>query len=251
LSVSVHGARRIFAQLALEGDVPLTVAMPISGGTDWNECKLSVHVEDATVYAGVSFLDPRVDAVALYLNRGNLEDAARIAPDAEALLQQKMMDPFGAILGGYALLRLGEIERLHHWPQNLAKRFSWLPDGAIIAGEEAAREGDHETAIRFFCDAHKSGLPLFADGFSLLVSRVREYAQPAAPPGVSKQSLRDVQAVADAVLPLTPFMHFARISLAFHGASIEDPVHSQEPFEPGSEPGWHRYDAARQQLVKE
>ena len=40
-----------------------------------------------------------MDAIARYLNGGNLHEAAGIAPDAEGLLGQKLADPFGAALG--------------------------------------------------------------------------------------------------------------------------------------------------------
>jgi len=81
-----------------------------------------------------------------------------------------------AALGGYALLRAGQLDRLHHWPRNLADWFPWLPDGAVIAGEEAALEGDHTLAIKYVCDAGGRGLPVFGAGLSLLASRLREYS---------------------------------------------------------------------------
>ena len=54
-----------------------------------------------------------------------------MARSAEALLQGKVANPVGAALGGYALLRLNELDRLHDWPDNLAAWFAWLPDGAV------------------------------------------------------------------------------------------------------------------------
>ncbi|MGG7377662.1 hypothetical protein ACQ7B2_02440, partial [Escherichia coli] len=75
---------------------------------------------------------------AQYLAAGQPREAAELAPAAETLLEEKRADPIAAAMGGYALLRLGRIADLRHWPANLAKWFPWLPDGAVIAGELAA-----------------------------------------------------------------------------------------------------------------
>ena len=138
---------------------------------------------------------------------------------------------FGAALGGYALLRSGQVDRLHHWPRNLADSFPWLPDGAVIAGEEAALEGDHATAIGFVCDAARRGLPVFATGFSLLAARLREYA--GAPPdafGENGGLLAEAGQHLDRALRVMPFVDFDRVSFAFRGGQVDDPAGSQEPF---------------------
>ncbi len=250
LIVSAPNDRPMLAQVTLANDVPLNVAIPIARETLASSCSLTVELVQDRLQAGVSYLDPRVDAIARYLNGGNLQEAAGIAPDAEGLLGQKLADPFGAALGAYALLRLGELERLHHWPRNLASRFGWLADGAIIAGEEAAREGEHGVAVDYLCDAVRCGLPVFADGFSILVSRVREYAGATSPPpGVTARAHAEVKAAADKLLPLTPYMHFARVSLAFHGADVEDPAGSQRPITPRAGEGWRRLDQSSSTLV--
>ena len=126
--------------------------------------------------AEVSLPDNRsVDAVARYLQTGIPEEAAAVLDDAEPSSAEDGR-PFGAALGGYALLRLGTRSRLHEWPLNLASWFPWLPDGAVIAGEKAAQEGNHALALGQLCEAAQRGLPVFADGLSLLTSRLKEYA---------------------------------------------------------------------------
>jgi hypothetical protein len=177
LTVRASGEGILFAQVARPGEVPLDVALPIYGPTSSQSCRLTLAGPAGALTADVSLPDnPQVDAVARYLQSGHLQEAAGVIENAEMLLQQKMADPFGAALGGYALHRSGQLARLHHWPQNLAGMFPWLPDGAVIAGEELALEGDHAGALAFVCDAARRGLPVFAVGFSLLASRLREYA---------------------------------------------------------------------------
>lgn len=212
--------------------VPLTVALPIFGPTSSRSCRLTLGGLAGALTADVSLPDnPQADAVARYLQSGHLVEAAGVIQNAEQLLQRKMADPFGAALGGYALLRSGQLDRLHHWPRNLAGMFPWLPDGAVIAGEEAALEGDHATAIGFVCDAARRGLPVFAAGFSLLAARLREYAgAPAAAFGENGGLVGEAGQHLERALRVMPFVDFARVSFAFRGARVDDPAESQEPF---------------------
>jgi hypothetical protein len=237
LTVRASGEGLLFAQVARAGEVPLTVALPIFGPTSSQSCRLTLGGPAGALTADVSLPDnPRVDAVARYLQSGHPVEAASVLGNAEQLLQQKMADPFGAALGGYALLRSGQLDRLHHWPRNLAGTFPWLPDGAVIAGEEAALEGDHATALGYVCEAARSGLPVFAPGFSLLAARLREYAgAPADAFGENGGLLGEAGQHLDRALRVLPFVDFARVSFAFRGARVDDPGTSQEPFAAGDD----------------
>jgi hypothetical protein len=237
----------LFAQLARPDEIPLNVALPINGRTNSTSCRLTVS-SGAPLTAVVSlFESPQADAVARYLHSGALQEAANLVADlaaqAEKLLRDKQADPFGAALGGYALLRLHELARLHDWAQNLADWFPWLPDGAIVAGEQAALSGDHARAVTNFCEAARRGLPVYADGFSMLVSRLREYGQPDdPPPGVAGKLVAEAADHAKRLAPLTPTVDFARIMLALPGARLEDPANSQEPIgAPSAADGWQRF----------
>lgn len=172
----------VFVQVAAVGQVPQNVALPVNGMTATDSCRLAVGTAGQLTLS-VSLPDnPLVDAVARYIQTGALRQAARLATQAEKLLEEKMADPYGAALGGYALLRLHELGRLHDWSTNLANFFPWLADGAIVAGEKAALEGDQVTAASWMGEAARRGLPAFVDGFSMLASRLREYGTPKAPP---------------------------------------------------------------------
>jgi hypothetical protein len=232
LTVRASGEGILFAQVARTGEVPLTVALPIFGPTSSQSCRLTLGGPAGGLSADVSLPDyPQVDAVARYLQSGHLVEAAGVIQNAEQLLEQKMADPFGAALGGYALLRSGQVDRLHHWPRNLAGMFPWLPDGAVIAGEEAALEGDHATAIGFVCDAARRGLPVFATGFSLLAARLREYAGARADAfGENGGLVGEVGEHLERALRVMPFVDFDRVSFAFRGGRVDDPAESQEPF---------------------
>ena len=135
------GATR-FAQYARVGGVPLNVALPLGPST--TECDFEVRLRPRrlSAIARPAGESPAVRNVADYVAAGQFAQAAELASDAEAMLFQKLANPIGATVGGYALLRLGGSEQLRDWPRNLQEWFPWLPDGAIIAGELALRRGD-------------------------------------------------------------------------------------------------------------
>ena len=137
-----------------------------------NACWLHVRVSETALGAAVRFIDPTMDTCAGYLVGGRPDHVLTLAQSAEAMLRGKVANPIGAALGGYALLRLNELDRLHDWADNLADWFAWLPDGAVIAAETAARRGDDERAQALFSAALGRGVPLFSDGLSLVGSAV-------------------------------------------------------------------------------
>jgi hypothetical protein len=229
-------------QVAAVGQVPENVALPVNGMTASDSCRLAVGTAGQLTLS-VSLPDnPLVDAVARYIQTGALRQAARLATQAERLLEEKMADPYGAALGGYALLRLHELGRLHDWSTNLANLFPWLADGAIVAGEKAALEGDQVTAASWMGEAARRGLPAFVDGFSMLASRLREYGTPKAPPpGVSMTLAKELAEHADRLLPLTTKVDFSRITLAFPAADLADPARSQTPLASPPTRPWRRF----------
>src|SRR5262249_10827871 len=136
-----------FVQLAHSIMIPLNVAL-LPG----NASLLTVRKQAGILYAGVLPGRESVRRAAQFLVAGENEHAALLlsGDEAESLLQGKIADPIGAAIGGYALLRLNELERTHDWTENLSSWFDWLPDGAVIAGEKAARLGDYALALENF-----------------------------------------------------------------------------------------------------
>ncbi|MCU7891557.1 MAG: hypothetical protein KZQ78_08040 [Candidatus Thiodiazotropha sp. (ex Ustalcina ferruginea)] len=154
----------------------ISVALPMAAQSDAMSCRLAIVDDGEAIRAEASLLGfGSIELVSDYMQTGALQEAAALMEDAEQLLWGKMSNPIAAALGGYALLRLGDLDRLHNWPMNLASWFEWLPDGAVIAGELAARRKDHPSAANFMLLAVKRGLPLFSEGYSHLLSRLRYY----------------------------------------------------------------------------
>jgi hypothetical protein len=135
----------------------------------------------------VTSLDTAAESLLRSLNspRSNtsqllLEHLEKNGPLAEQLLRSKFTYPIGAVVGGYVLLRAQEYHRLHDWPENLAKSFTWLPDGPVIYAWQ--RLGDQERrnptlAREQLLEAAKRGLPLFTEGVRLLQEGLEYFAR--------------------------------------------------------------------------
>ena len=152
------------------------LALPINRNASINTCTVEI-LDDGVIFQFLCYFeyDKRTTLMLDYLSSNSFEEAADIAGNAEDMLYGKMFNPIGAVIGGYVLLRIGAIEQMHDWPQNLSNWFPKLADGAIIAGELEARKGNDKEAIDLFLDAYKRGLPIFREGLSLLVARLRSY----------------------------------------------------------------------------
>jgi hypothetical protein len=235
LTIAAPPRAVVFAQITRSAEVPLNVALPTSGN---DECLLTT--EGWTGLLDVNALPARELAgrAAQFLAAGEEEQAALLISgrEAEALLQAKMTDPIGAAIGGYVLLRLHEVERTHDWTDNLAAWFGWLPDGAVIAGEKAAMLGDHRRALTHFLQAGQRGLPIFTDGFSILVSRLRQYqANTHIRAQLTEEQVADVRALSARLEEWSPFVDFSALTLTFRAASITQPIESQRPVEIGDD----------------
>jgi hypothetical protein len=161
VELGLPGDRAYFADVSTL-DSRCTVALP-----GRRRCVLVHDAGETVAYPA----DRLAQLATQYLAFEDSEAGALLFPNGV----QERMDPFGAVAGGYLFLRLGRLDRLAGWPERLAARLPWLPDGAVIAGERAALSGDHGAAVEFFLAAAARGLPVFTDGFSILVSRLRQY----------------------------------------------------------------------------
>ena len=150
-------------------------------------------MSDQGIGAISRFEDPLKDTIAGYLSGGRADHVVALAPSAESMLMSKMRDPMAAVLGGYALLRLNELERLHDWPDNLAAWFEWLPDGSVIAGELAARQGRDEDAAAHMATAARRGVPVLSEGLSLFASRVPQLTADPDVTAASREALQQAR----------------------------------------------------------
>lgn len=230
LMVRARTDRPTYAHLRTEDGRSLVVSLPIGAATLSSRCWLHARVSDTTLGAAVRLEDARADACAGYLIGGRPDQTVALAPSAESLLFSKMADPIGAALGGYALVRLGELDRVHNWADNLAHWFDWLPDGPVIAGEVAARRGEDARAAEFFVAACTRGVPLFGEGLSLIGNRVPRLLGDPDVPADLQERLREAAAP---LLTLGPMADFGTLASTLR----IDP----QPGPLTAEHGWREY----------
>lgn len=147
---------------------PFLVLALVTGDTD----QTSLDVRLANEHA---------DALLRFLDLGEIGAAETLsgspALSAEELLRGKLKDPLAAAAGAYALLRLGDVERLHDWAASLRKWFAWLPDGLIVHAEHLARVGRHDEAAAALRELPSRGLPCFSAGVGFATDRLRYYTR--------------------------------------------------------------------------
>jgi len=130
-----------------------------------------VHPIDVTV----STDQLKAETLLTLLTNGAVREAKTLsnAKEAEELLYQKMQNPVTAAIGGYFLLKTGELARLHDWANNLANWFPLLPDGAIIhatqlLNKKEKTESDIDLIRKRLLQAAGAGIPVYSEGLRLL-----------------------------------------------------------------------------------
>jgi hypothetical protein len=127
----------------------------------------------------VSSDDIALDGLLALLQRGAIQEAIELERQpklAERYLFEKYSNPTGAAIGGYYLLRINDLPRLHGWPNNLARDFQWMADGAIIHAWQIIaeyRKGNRDSnaldraRVRLL-EAMARGFPIYTEGLRLL-----------------------------------------------------------------------------------
>ena len=100
-----------------------------------------------------------------------------LSANSEEMVRQKIADPVAAAVAAYTFLNWGEITSLRPWTENLKNWFTWLPDGLTIRGEHLAQLGKHDDALKNFAALPLRGSPLFRDGLSYAIERLRLYTE--------------------------------------------------------------------------
>ena len=153
-------------------------------------------------------------ALLSYLDEGAFAQARMVSEQvvdlAEQWLHDKPEDPVSAAIGGYYLLRAGQLDKLHDWTNNLANRIKWLPDGCVIDAWHLLRQAKSEPdrARERLLEAENRGLPLLTQGLRLLLDGLslfhrRENRDTMV--GAALERLRRYASAADWSAPTTTF----------------------------------------------
>jgi hypothetical protein len=250
VELPVHAV--VFAQAMVDGQVPVNTAVPGGGVLRTHACSLRFWLSDGALKSEAHLGDSAADVAAQYLRQGNFEEAKRIfmtlEPPAENLLLRglnhilsRFRKPEVAAMGRYALLRTGELNWLGGLPDTLLNAFDWLADGKVISGELAAREGKVSLALSSLAAISEGQLPLYTDGFSMLLSRLIQYTSSPAPmESVLKSDVERANRLLKSIAVWARSLDMKALTLTFPGADITSPATSEHTITPDSE--WTKID---------
>ncbi len=174
---------------------------------------------------GAPTLDAHLDnplADAMIRDTTEVQRTQRLADtmSARGLLADKISDPIAAVAVAVALLAVDQAERVHDWLSNLAHMFTWLPDGAALAAESAARRGDHGEAVHHLLSLQARGIPLFSDSLSYALDRLGRYERDRGEPRADRATL---QALRRRLQPYAEFRIYGRPLTTFRGSHPDQP----------------------------
>lgn len=158
------------------------------------------------------------ETILALIENGGIKDALKFMnlEQAENLLQQKKIDCSAAAIGGYYLLKAGELPRLHDWANNLANWFPDLPDGAIIhawqlISQQVDSIGQNYLIRERLLQALRRGIPVYTEGLRLLYDGLQQLVQIRSNDLVVENALllvRNLYSNADQSVPVTTINNF-------------------------------------------
>jgi hypothetical protein len=104
-----------------------------------------------------------------------VDKTSEVANESDDLLRGKYRDPVGAVLGGLILQKVGKLGLRKTWVENLARDFTWLPDGKVLLAKLLVDErSDPDIALDLIRSTSNQTL-MFTESFSLLLNMVRRW----------------------------------------------------------------------------
>jgi hypothetical protein len=191
------------------------------------DCVIRLIRRSAELAIDIRLPNSNADLLLRYAGNNLLQEVSQTAESrailAQDLLGAKFDSPIGATVGGYALLRLGQLDRLHDWTKNLYHYFPWLPDGIVIYAEHLARVGDHQQALEKLLELPQRGLPLFSSGLTYAVNRLRQYRRPLEEGGLAGD-MAALDALSKALERYAGFVDVTDPILKFMGTNSRKPT---------------------------
>jgi hypothetical protein len=197
---------------------PLNLLMPSARDAP-NEppCRIVIRTLDEGYLAQVHPGDLLADSLLKYAEEGMADAMQTLSrAHAERLLAAKIERPIAATVGAYSLLRTGALEALHDWTSNLYNWMTWLPDAVPILAEHLARQGRHAEALEILVRLPERGLPIFTDGLSYALDRLRLYAGNSGSK-FPEERIREGQALLDRLEDFSIGIDFSQPTVSFAG----------------------------------
>jgi hypothetical protein len=284
----------VFAQVARPGVHTVNVAIPPGGTLRPVRCHLVVASEKGLLQAHVRLSTDWANSALQYMALGYYEEAKHLVeganvhrPSVAAQVVEKVADwfvkpqqpsgigrivqgvlnrfddPAAALVPRYLGLRTRDDTVFNTLGDSLLDVVQGLSDGLVISAEIAARQGLHKIAALHILSIKPGGLPLFAEGFSMLLHRIKDLidlnegdappddppsdaaasddtpsgeAPPEQPPGADEtKKLSDLQRTLD---KWAPFLNVNSPTVTFRGNDITAPKENEESVAPTAAEGW-------------
>lgn len=178
----------VFAQLAMSTGHTVNVALPPSGARPI-DCHLVVSPTDRGLTAYARLATPWANAAVHYMAQGYIEEARKLVESGKprdgekpgifarmvSHIASRFDDPCAALVPRYLGLRTGEETIFSTLGDTVLDTFqTGFADGKIISAEVAARQHHYLTSAQRLNEIKAGTLPVFTEGFSLLVQRLSE-----------------------------------------------------------------------------
>ena len=176
----------VFAQIAGPSKSVLNVALPPAGALRPARCQLVVSASTDLLMAHVRLSTEWANAAMQYMSQGYIQEAKQVvaagierAPSRLARLTLKLTnrfdDPAAALVPRYLGLKTREATLVNTIGDSLLDILQLhLSDGVVISAELAARARNFKLATQHILTIRTGRIPLFTEGFSLLIHRVRD-----------------------------------------------------------------------------
>ena len=246
----------VFAQIAGATGPVLNVALPPAGVRP-SQCQLVVGFDTDGPQAFVRLSTDWANAAMQYMSKGyydeakDLVEAGKARSDDRPSVFQRMVnhigrrfdDPSAALVPRYLALRLGEDTILSTIGDSVLDVLQpKIPDGRIISAESAARRQEYEVSASHLNAIPAGTLPLFTEGFSLLVHRLRELRnlEPDAPAKGARSAaeLGKLKILMRTLSKWALHINLNCPTLTFKGINPAAPSRSAELAAPAASDGW-------------
>jgi hypothetical protein len=252
-----------FAQIAC-GQRVLNVAIPPGSERCPVQCQLVILPGNKLLEAHVRISTEWANSCMQYMARGYLQEAKQLvltvkrqqSEEAEANplvagfqnLRRRILnrfdDPAAELVPRYLGLRTREATIFNTFGDSLLDIFQGdISDGRIITSEVYARTGQFRLAAQQILTIRPGRLPLFTEGFSLLIHRVGELLS--VPPDsvkveerVTSDQKKDLITLKRTLDKWAPYVNLNSPTITFPGQDITAPKEGESPISPTSDAGW-------------
>lgn len=253
----------LFAQVAVEGGPVLNVAIPPAGALHPTRCQLVVTPVPDLFQAYVRLSTDWANAAMQYMAKGYLDQAKQLVVTGTTARQpsgfisrvfekivSRFDDPAAAFVPRYIELRTREATALSTLGESLldlAQRH--LSDGAVISAEVRARAGEFQFAAQLIAGIPQGSMPLFTEGFSLLIHRVRELLDLDAESVAAEQrpfasDVAKLKMLKRKLGKWAPYIDLNCPTVTFFGKDVMSPTSEESSVTPSESAGWIRGPAS-------